>query len=99
MLKPLLSGEMFLCILFTGLVYIREDIFFCVSWNEWPGEERGGGVSSEESPLAFAGFPTLAPMTFHLFASYSLIAASKAALFRDGEEEKSAKRNARAERV
>jgi hypothetical protein len=29
----------------------------------------------------FAGFPTFWPMTFHLFASYSLIAASRAALF------------------
>lgn len=28
----------------------------------------------------FAGFPTFCPMTFHLLASYSLMAASKAAL-------------------
>lgn len=28
----------------------------------------------------FAGFPTFAPITFHLLASYSLIAASSAAL-------------------
>lgn len=28
----------------------------------------------------FAGFPTFCPMTFHLLASYSLMAASRAAL-------------------
>jgi hypothetical protein len=33
------------------------------------------------SQRTLAGFPTFCPMTFHLFASYSLIAASSAALF------------------
>lgn len=41
--------------------------------------ERTGYRVRERLPT-FAGFPTFRPMTFHLLASYSLIAASKAAL-------------------
>ena len=32
-------------------------------------------------PSTLAGFPTFCPMTFHLLASYSLMAASRAALY------------------
>lgn len=40
-------------------------------------------ASKERGEVFFtlAGFPTLAPMTFHLLASYSLMAANNAALF------------------
>lgn len=38
------------------------------------------GDAKWSSGSTFAGFPTFCPMTFHLLASYSLIAASKAAL-------------------
>lgn len=51
-------------------------------------EERGRGkrrsmedTKNHENEYTFAGLLTLLPITFHLFASYSLIAASKAALF------------------
>lgn len=38
-------------------------------------------TKNHEYECTFAGLLTLLPITFHLFASYSLIAASKAALF------------------
>ena len=34
----------------------------------------------DDGSLTFAGFPTLAPITFHLSASYCLMAARRAAL-------------------
>ncbi len=44
-------------------------------------QARYGTVYGMRSPT-FAGFPTFCPITFHLLASYSLMAASNAALCR-----------------
>lgn len=41
---------------------------------------RANSYRVRERLATFAGFPTFRPITFHLLASYSLIAASKAAL-------------------
>lgn len=60
------------------------------SWSSYATElqartrwgKRGGGVCvHKENKHTFAGFPTFWPMTFHLLASYSLMAASNAVLF------------------
>ena len=56
---------MLFCILLARLLMVSES-----------GFKVGSGAT-----FTFAGFPTFKPMTFHLLASCSLIAASKAALF------------------
>lgn len=67
--RSTLTTKMLLCILLARLV---------------PVSRRSSQVHKETNVLepTFAGFPTFCPMTFHLFWSYSLIAASSAALFR-----------------
>lgn len=57
--------EMFLCIL---LACLQDWFSIC-----WRSDKRGKILG-----LTLAGFPTFCPMTFHLFASYSLIASRSA---------------------
>jgi len=68
------AGKVFLCIL---LACLSGTISHPHDGQPWLRiKDRGGW---REATLA--GLPTFCPMTFHLLASYSLMAASSAALF------------------
>ena len=79
-----------LCVLFAGvqkrLSLSRQSALLHIARTPGAGQsgmpQRHAGQSGSAGlcGLAFAGFPTFWPMTFHLLASYSLMAASSAAL-------------------